>query len=127
MNLFHSGRQEWRLEQLELTGGDPPQQHRGARALRARLELLAHLPRAGDVVEGYILTLCISRLICTPIELELSRRGGHLTWFGGAAARASSTARRSGSGRLGLEQSGDWRLPGTGSVEWQSFHRNTYK
>ena len=51
-----------------------------------------------------MLTRCISRRICAPIELEPSRRGGQLTWFGGAAVRASLTARRSGSGRLGLER-----------------------
>ena len=105
------------MEQLEPTGGNPPQQHRDARALHVRLELIAHLPRAGDVVEGHMLTRCISRPIRAPIELEPSRRVGQLTWFGGAAARASSTARRSGSGRLGLEQSGDWRW--RAQCQWQ--------
>ena len=75
------------------------------------------LPRAGDAVEGHMLTRCISRPIRAPIELEPSRRVGQLTWFGGAAARASSTARRSGSGRLGLEQSGDWRW--RAQCQWQ--------
>ena len=81
------------MEQLEPTGGNPPQHHRGARALRTRLELLMHLPRAGDVVEGHADTLHLAAdpradragAVAARWPADLVRRCGGARFLDGAA------------------------------------------